>query len=210
MSLNPDTWLKPVGFMIAGNVGPFTVGSPNVLGSGTAFLSTFQPGDLMRTGSGFSSLYMRVLSITDDTHMIMTAPYPSNPGITSGFKVSKIIPITGDDGVSYNLECPALEVGNTLGSGGSVLVPGPAVAAVQALITPFNWSAAIPITAPAVTPPPANDTLLDAGAPADVTVTGQDGVIYRLVTYADAQAENVCLVPRMAVNAALALGWTIE
>lgn len=219
MSLNADTWLHSAGILIAGNI-TFSNVSPNVTGAGSAFLSTFQPGDLImyQVGGVGPFYYCRVLSVTNDGAMIMTANAPFSAVNVSGHLIPQSAVYTGDDGETYNLRPPSSnECPNAAVDGGKLFVPGPAVATALILASVLagnyaNWVAASPAFVPAFVPPPAADTLMDAGSPATINVIGQDGIKYTLIPHVGEAGENLCMVPRMAVNPSMAapFNWTVE
>ena len=61
----------------------FTSGGTAVTGSGTAFLTELTAGMFIKKGSGTGDAYTEILSVTDDTNLVLASNYPGTTGAGS-------------------------------------------------------------------------------------------------------------------------------
>ena len=204
-----DTWLLP------GKNGTGTIAVVNnnktVNGTNTDFNPEETPGTHIYYFDVDGALHNNTSATVDSDTVLHFSGFPPTdsdgsvpfvyaaPGSAIGDQV------TGDNGVIYSV--PAF-------TSMPILWEGPAVSALIA----NGWSAVLrstgfqPTPAPSPDPPPATDTLMLSATddPTPYTVIGQDGLIYDLIPTNDYPIGGYGLVvPRMAVNAAIADGWTI-
>lgn len=70
----------------------FTAGSATVTGSGTAFLTKFRAGNLVRLSADTDADYTRVLSVNNDEQITLAAPYPGTGGTGTGQRSTESAP----------------------------------------------------------------------------------------------------------------------
>lgn len=104
----------------------FTNGSRNVTGSGTSFKSTFYPGYVIRPSG--TTTWHEILSVTDDTNMILRTAFASSTE-TDYIQYKSLIYNTGDT----VLTCEILGRTDDGLSSGSLLTKGPEI--VKTLLT---------------------------------------------------------------------------
>jgi hypothetical protein len=219
--MSVDTWMKSPGVLIGGNISFNSTAT--VTGAGSAFLSTFLPGDIIAwfiAGAAGNKYYSRVLSITNDTSLVLTAHAPNTRLNIPAYLVPRTVEIKGDSGRLYDLAPPA--VGETPDNSWTGTLPIPADAVVAAGnigTTPgglnVNWVAGSAPPAPPAPPViPAGPTLMTPpiGEELDTfTVLGQtDGHEYIVTAYLAAPLTYRQTVPAQAVNPLIADGWTIS
>jgi hypothetical protein len=200
-----DAWLKP-GSTGTGTI-TITPQAPTTLsGSGTNFDPQLQAGDYIYYESVNGEFAQaQIASITNDTTAVLEASPVASACTAKPFNYGvQSMPMTIDtdkseNGVVYELNPSAV-------SPHKILVPGPAVTAASAA---NKWTAS---TAPTTTPPDIYEDpawMLSSPAGAPLTVTGDDGVTYTLIPNTGGAHTDECYVPPLAINAALAAGWSL-
>lgn len=79
----------PVGANLVGTIA-ITVGTPSVVGTGTAFLTTLRVGQSIRVSDNFNSEFMTVMDIVDDTHLTVRS------NATHTYTAGIVTPQSGD------------------------------------------------------------------------------------------------------------------
>ena len=92
MTITPTLEIGTSGGIAISGTGAKTSGSAAVVGTGTAFTTTFQPGDSFAIGTEYGN----VLSVTDDTHLTANANFTVTG---SGYTIKKFNRFMGQIGI---------------------------------------------------------------------------------------------------------------
>ena len=76
----------------------FTTGLATVVGTGSLYTSEVRDGDYVKFNLDLEPCWMRVLSVTDDTHLTLVAPYPGFGGPSNTASVRNYATTTGAHG----------------------------------------------------------------------------------------------------------------